>query len=84
MVKSMVSPKPFLKEFGLSGIEKNLLKGKLCATVMTGMEPKAVDAINMALAAEIREYEHMELVGQLTVSSDKDDTSWVAGLIMLA
>ncbi len=48
----------------------NLLKGKLCATVLTGLDPRVMDAINLALATEIRDYEHMELVGQLSVQGN--------------
>ncbi len=62
--------KALLERFWSFRHRKNLLKGKLCATVLTGMDPKAMDAINMALATEIRDYEHMELVGQLTVQGN--------------
>ena len=48
----------------------NLLKGKLCATVLTGLDPRGLDAINMALATEIRDYERMELVGQLSIQGN--------------
>ena len=48
----------------------NLLKGKLCATVLTGLDPKGLDAINLALATEIRDYERMELVGQLSIQGN--------------
>ncbi len=62
--------KALLERFWSFRHRKNLLKGKLCATVLTGMDPKAMDAINMSMAAEIRDYEHMELVGQLTVQGN--------------
>ena len=48
----------------------NLLKGKLCATVLTGLDPRGLDAINLALATEIRDYERMELVGQLSIQGN--------------
>lgn len=48
----------------------NLLRGKLCATVLTGLMPDALDRVNQALAAELREYERMDLVGQLTVKGN--------------
>ena len=48
----------------------NLLKGKLCATVLTGLDPRVLDAVNAALATETRDYEHMELVGQLSIQGN--------------
>ena len=48
----------------------NLLKGKLCATVLTGLDPRVLDAINLALATEIRDYERMALVGQLSIQGN--------------
>ena len=48
----------------------NLLKGKLCVTVLTGLDPRGLDAINLALATEIRDYERMELVGQLSIQGN--------------
>ena len=62
--------KALLERFWSFRHRKNLLKGKLCATVLTGIVPEAMNAINMALATEIRDYEHMELVGQLTVQGN--------------
>jgi multimeric flavodoxin WrbA len=50
--------KALLERFWSFRHRKNLLKGKLCATVLTGMDPKAMDAINMALATEIRVRTH--------------------------
>jgi hypothetical protein len=35
--------------------------------VLTGLNPQVLNSINIALAAEIRDYERMELVGQLSV-----------------
>lgn len=48
----------------------NILKGKLCATVLTGLSPESLDNVNKALAAELKDYEHMELVGQLSVQGN--------------
>jgi multimeric flavodoxin WrbA len=45
----------------------NLLRGKLCATILTGLDPDVLDNVNQALAAELRDLEHMELIGQLSV-----------------
>jgi multimeric flavodoxin WrbA len=59
--------KALLERFWSFRHRRNLLKGKLCATVLTGLDAKAMAAINMSLAKEIRDYEHMELIGQLTV-----------------
>ena len=62
--------KALLERFWSLRHVNNLLKGKLAATVLTTLHPEAMDAINMALATEIREYENMELVGQLTVQGN--------------
>ena len=48
----------------------NLLKGKLCATVLTGLSHNALDSVNRSLAIELEEMEHMQLVGQLTVQGN--------------
>ncbi len=82
--------KALLERFWSFRHRKNLLKGKLCATVITGMDPKAMDAINMAVAAEIRDYERMDLVGQLTVQGNlpcvycgEGDTCEMSGIKMM-
>ncbi len=62
--------KALLERFWSFRHQKNLLKGKLCATVLTGIDPRAMDVINTALAAEIRDYENMELLGQLSVQGN--------------
>lgn len=62
--------KALLERFWSFRHVNNLLKGKLCATVMTGIDPRAMDAINLALATEMRDYENMELVGQLSVQGN--------------
>jgi NADH dehydrogenase/NADH:ubiquinone oxidoreductase subunit G len=52
--------------------------------------PDVLDSVNQSLATEIREYERMELVGQLTVQGNlpcltcgKGDTCEMSGLKML-
>jgi len=68
----------------------NLLRGKLCATVLTGLMPDALGRVNQSLAAEIRDYERMDLVGQLTVRGNvpcltcgEGDTCEMSGVRML-
>ena len=82
--------KALLERFWSLRHVKNLLKGKLCATVLTGMMPEALGNANRSLAAEIRDYERMELVGQLTVQGNapcltcgEGDTCQMSGLKML-
>ncbi len=48
----------------------NLLRGKLCATVLTGLMPDVLDHVNQSMAAELRDYERMDLIGQLTVNGN--------------
>lgn len=48
----------------------NLLKGKLCATVVTGIDPAVLDAVNQSLAAEVRDFEGMELLGQISIQGN--------------
>lgn len=62
--------KALLERFWSFRHVNNLLRGKLCATVMTGIDPRAMDAINLALATEMRDYENMDLVGQLSVQGN--------------
>ena len=45
-------------------------EGKLCPTVLTGLMPHVLDDVNQSLAAELREYERMDLMGQLTVQGN--------------
>jgi hypothetical protein len=59
--------KALLERFWSLRHVNNLLRGKLCATVLAGLDPRVLDNVNQALAAEIRDYERMNLVGQLTV-----------------
>ena len=62
--------KALLERFWSLRHVNNLLKGKLCATVLTGLMPNALDQVNQSLAAELREYERMDLIGQLTVKGN--------------
>jgi len=62
--------KALLERFWSFRHRENLLKGKLCATVLTGVDTRVMDAINASLASEIRDFEHMELVGQLSVQGN--------------
>jgi multimeric flavodoxin WrbA len=62
--------KALLERFWSLRHVNNLLKGKICATILTGLDPRVLDNINQALATEIRDYEHMELVGQLTIQGN--------------
>ncbi|MCX5873921.1 MAG: flavodoxin family protein [Deltaproteobacteria bacterium] len=62
--------KALLERFWSLRHVNNLLRGKLCATVLTGLMPDALDHVNQSLAAELREYERMDLVGQLTVKGN--------------
>lgn len=48
----------------------NLLRGKLCATVLTGLGPDQLDNVNQAMALQLKEYEGMDLLGQLTIQGN--------------
>ena len=62
--------KALLERFWSLRHVNNLLKGKVCATVLTGLSPVVLDHVNAALAAEVRDYENMELVGQLVIQGN--------------
>jgi len=62
--------KALLERFWSLRHVNNLLRDKLCATVLTGLQPDALDNVNQSLAAELRDYERMDLVGQLTVQGN--------------
>ena len=62
--------KALLERFWSLRHQRNLLRGKLCATVLTGLDPNAMDHINQSFAAEIRDYEQMVLVGQLSIQGN--------------
>ncbi len=48
----------------------NLLRGKLCATVLTYLSPDAAANTNQALATQLRDMERMELVGQMMIEGN--------------
>lgn len=62
--------KALLERFWSLRHGNNLLKGKFCATVLTGLNPEVLDHVNTALATEVRDYENMELVGQLVIQGN--------------
>lgn len=62
--------KALLERFWSLRHVNNLLRGKLCVTVLTGLIPDALVSVNQSLAAEIRDYERMDLIGQLTVQGN--------------
>ena len=62
--------KALLERFWSFRHRKNLFKGKLCTTVLTGLDPRVLDAINTSLASEIKYMERMEIMGQLTIQGN--------------
>ncbi|MBW1822804.1 MAG: flavodoxin family protein [Deltaproteobacteria bacterium] len=62
--------KALLERFWSLRHVNNLLKGKLCATVLTGLVPDVLDKVNQSLATELKEYERMDLIGQLTIQGN--------------
>ena len=62
--------KALLERFWSLRHVNNLLKGKLCATILTGLMPDVLDNVNQSMASELKEYERMDLIGQLTVQGN--------------
>ncbi len=62
--------KALLERFWSLRHVNNLLRGKLCATVLTCLVPEMMVSVNQALAAELATYEQMELMGQLMVQGN--------------
>lgn len=62
--------KALLERFWSLRHANNLLKGKLCATILTGLVPDVLKNVNRSLSAELKQYERMVLVGQLTVEGN--------------
>ncbi|WP_372683786.1 flavodoxin family protein [Desulfosarcina sp.] len=62
--------KALLERFWSFRHQKNLLKGKLVASVLTGLLPEALAAVNQSLAAEMKEYENMDLIGQVSIQGN--------------
>ena len=62
--------KALLERFWSLRHVNNLLRGKLCATILTGLMPEVLDSVNQSMASELKEYERMDLIGQLTVQGN--------------
>lgn len=62
--------KALLERFWSLRHQKNLLKGKLVATILTGCVLEPLAAVNQSLAAEMTEYENMDLIGQITIQGN--------------
>ena len=62
--------KALLERFWSLRHVNNLLRGKLCVTVLTGLDTRVLDSVNQSLADEIKSYERMDLLGQLTVQGN--------------
>lgn len=62
--------KALLERFWSLRHVSNLLRGKLCATVVTYLSPDAADNVKQALAIQLKEMERMELVGQVMVKGN--------------
>jgi len=62
--------KALLERFWSLRHVSNLLRGKLCATVLTYLSLDAADNINQALAIQLKEMERMELIGQVMVKGN--------------
>lgn len=62
--------KALLERFWSLRHQENLLRGKLVATVLTGLDPEALATVNKALAKEAQEYEKMDLLGQITIQGN--------------
>jgi len=62
--------KALLERFWSLRHVNNLLRGKLCATVLTYLSPDAADNVNQSLAKELKEMERMELIGQVKVKGN--------------
>ncbi len=62
--------KALLERFWSLRHVNNLLRGKLLATVVTGLSPDALVSVNQALVNELEKQERMELIGQVTVKGN--------------
>ncbi|MCP3941418.1 MAG: flavodoxin family protein [Desulfobacteraceae bacterium] len=62
--------KALLERFWSLRHVNNLLQGKLCATVLTCLMPEMAVHTNQALTMELVHYEHMDMLGQITVSGN--------------
>jgi len=59
--------KALLERFWSLRHMNNLLKGKMCVTVLTGLSSGAIQSVNHALAQQLQTSERMELLGQVTI-----------------
>ena len=62
--------KALLERFWSLRHVQNLLKGKLAATILTGLQPDVLDRVNLSLATELKDYENMDLIGQLNIQGN--------------
>ena len=82
--------KALLERFWSLRHVNNLLKGKLCATVLTCLLPEMASHTNEALAMELVSYERMNMLGQITVTGNlpcmtcgKGDECEMSGVAMI-
>ncbi len=82
--------KSLLERFWSMRHVNNLLRGKLCATVLSTLMPEMMGSVNQSMESELAGYERMELLGQLTVqgtvpciSCGEGDDCEMSGLKML-
>jgi multimeric flavodoxin WrbA len=62
--------KALLERFWSLRHVRNLLRDKLCATVLTYLSPDAAENVNKSLAVQLKEMERMELIGQVMVKGN--------------
>ena len=62
--------KALLERFWSLRHVNNLLRGKLCATVLTYLTVDAADHVNRSLAVELEDMERAELIGQVMVKGN--------------
>jgi multimeric flavodoxin WrbA len=62
--------KALLERFWSLRHVSNLLRGKLCATVLTYLSPDAAANVNQSLAIQLKDMERMELIGQVMVKGN--------------
>ena len=62
--------KALLERFWSLRHVNNLLRGKLCATVLTYLSGEAADNVNQALVIQLKTMERMELIGQVMIKGN--------------
>ncbi len=62
--------KALLERFWSLRHVSNLLRGKLCATVLTYLSPDAADNVNQSLVKQLKDMERMELIGQVMIKGN--------------